>query len=161
MKKEEIELIQKTFDYDRNNGMLYRKESFHKRYIGWTAGAINGRGYMLVRIGKKKYPVHRLAWIISFGYNPVEIDHIDHDTTNNSMDNLREVDRKTQTKNRSISKNNKTGTNGVSVGNGGFIAYTAIDGERVHLGTFSTKAEAISARQASDIVVGYHENHGA
>ncbi len=160
MKNEEIQLIKDTFDYDGITGLLYRKKSFHKRYIGWTAGAVNGRGYMLVRIGSKKYSVHRLAWIISTGSNPIEIDHINHDKKDNRLVNLREVNRTTQMKNRKKNSNNTTGSNGVGIGNGGYIAYTSVNGERFHIGTFDTKEEAVAARQSADKAFDYHKNHG-
>jgi len=158
--KAEIESIKSTFRYNEETGALYRIKSRHKRYIGWTFGTKNGRGYMLVRIGKKKYPVHRVAWILYYGYEPIEVDHINHNKDDNRLSNLREVDRSTQMKNRRKNSNNSTGVNGVSIDNGRYKVYTNVGGKRVHLGIYKTLKEASAARESADRLNGYHINHG-
>jgi hypothetical protein len=160
MKEEEIELIRSTFTYNPENGALTRLKSYHKRYISETFGTANGKGYMLVRIGKKKYNVHRLAWILHHGYNPDEVDHINHDKKDNRICNLREVSRLEQMKNRALGVNNTSGRIGVSMEKGRWKAHIGINRKRIHLGFFDTFDEACAARDSAEKVYSFHINHG-
>jgi len=158
--EEEKKEIGETFTYDKNRGSLFRLKSYHKRYIGETFGAKNGRGYMLVRIGSKKYSVHRIAWFLIKGTEPDEIDHIDHNKENNTILNLREVDRTTQLRNRRLNKNSSTGHNGVSMENGKYKVHIGINGSKVHLGVYNTIEEATASRMSANKVFDFHKNHG-
>lgn len=63
------------------------------------------KGYKYVRLGSKDksiHYIHRLLYKAFIGDIPegMEIDHKDRDPSNNSLDNLRAVDKKTQQMNR-------------------------------------------------------------
>lgn len=161
MINKEVEMILDIFSYDKEEGCLFRKKSYHERYIGNTIGTLNGRGYMLTRIGHKKYPIHRLVWIVCNGYIPVEIDHINHIKTDNRIENLREVTRSEQMKNRSMNKNNITGRIGVSIKGNVYRAHIGVNGERIYLGDYSTFKEACIARGVAEKIHNFHINHGA
>lgn len=73
--------------------------------IGNEAGTIKGcrHRYIFMSINKKqkKVSAHRLHWFMTYGYLPInEIDHIDRDTENNSIDNLRECTHAQNMRNR-------------------------------------------------------------
>ena len=63
----------------------------------------------------KQLRAHRVIMkIITGGYDEsLQIDHIDHDRTNNRPENLRLVTLQTNNKNLALRKTNKTGTTGI------------------------------------------------
>ena len=76
-----------------------------------AGGLLIGRGEYKswrVRVGGRKYYAHRLVWLLAHGFDcldvGLEVDHIDRDATNNSLNNLRLGDRTRQTLNRSRKK---------------------------------------------------------
>ena len=79
--------LQETFDYDPDTGLFKRKG---RKYNEQCAAL-----YRTVRIGKKKYYVHRLIWMYMTGEDPgdMEVDHINRDTHDNCWSNLRLADR--------------------------------------------------------------------
>lgn len=81
------EYLKQTFDYDLDTGVFKRKGRKYNEQC-------NAR-YRTVRIGKKKYRVHRLIWILMTGEDPgcFEIDHINRNSHDNRWCNLRKVDR--------------------------------------------------------------------
>jgi hypothetical protein len=99
------EYLHKIFEY--KDGILYRIKT------GKEAGHINSRGYKHAKIGNKKYQVHKLIFIMQHGYLPKEIDHIDGNKLNNSINNLREVTHNQNMHNRKINSNNTSGIKGV------------------------------------------------
>lgn len=99
--------------------------------------------------GKKIQPLaHRVVWILANGPIPhgYEVDHIDNNSLNNKLENLRLATRSQNAMNKKRHTTNTTGFKGVkSSGYGGFIATITLDGKNYHLGTFSTKEEAHEA----------------
>jgi hypothetical protein len=71
--------------------------------------------YALVAHGLKNWFAHRVIWIMHNGYldNEYVIDHVDGNSLNNSIDNLRVVKQVLNNRNASIRKDNSTGTSGV------------------------------------------------
>jgi hypothetical protein len=64
----------------------------HQKSREGLAGYLKPEGYIVVNIGKFCWYAHRIVWLLEKGYWPVgQIDHIDGNRSNNSIDNLREV----------------------------------------------------------------------
>ena len=103
-------------------------------------------GYVAIKINKKSYKLHRVAWLIYYGEDPqdLEIDHINRDKSDNRVSNLRLVDRSTNCFNTGISKVNTSGTKGVSYCKRDKLWIAKI--RRKCIGYFRTKEEAITAR---------------
>jgi hypothetical protein len=117
----------------------------------------------MVQVRRKHFLAHRLIWMLVHGPIPpgMEIDHIDHDHTNNRIDNLRLVTRKENMRNQARYPTNKTGVNGVRLlPHGRYQARIHIDGHEKSLGNFKTLEEAAAARAAADRLYGFHPNHG-
>lgn len=76
--------IRKTFDYDKESGNLIRKKT------NKPTGTINSLGYSYARFKGKQSLVHRLVYIWHHGKIPkdYQIDHKDHDRSNNRIENL-------------------------------------------------------------------------
>ena len=66
------------------------------RYVS-DIGSMNQDGYIRVRCNGTLRMKHRLLYWLEHGVLPKEVDHIDGVRDNNSISNLREVDRSTNT----------------------------------------------------------------
>lgn len=107
--------------------------------VGNPAGYLC-RGYLRIKVNGKTYQANRLAWIYMFGVNPSGVvDHIDHDTTNNSISNLRDVSVAGNAQNQiKAHKANKTsGLLGVSYCKVSrkYMATISVNGKNIHLGS--------------------------
>ncbi len=83
--------LRELFDYV--NGDLYWRQSGRGRRTGVPAGTTIQRGYRATKVGLKRYLNHRLVWMWCKGKDPgyLEIDHINRDTSDNRIENLRAV----------------------------------------------------------------------
>lgn len=155
--------LNKLFKYNPETGNLYRKISVsYNTRIGDKVGCPNNKGYSLVRIYGALYKVHRIIWKMCHGVDPEQIDHIDGNTSNNRIKNLRSVTQKKNNKNKKRCKDNASGHIGVSWYDqtNKWCAQIGVDKKRIHLGYFSNKDEAIKVRKEAEIKHGFHENHG-
>ena len=99
-----LNYLKSNFYY--SNGHVYRKDRPK------PIGTINPKGYRIVMLGPLKnrnekinFKVHILCWYLYWGIWPEsEIDHIDLDRGNNSIDNLRTISRKENLERRKIRK---------------------------------------------------------
>lgn len=178
MKKEiPVQHLKNCVSYDAETGQLQWKERprehfktdrGHKqtnaRQIGKPAFSCpHSCGYLHGAIDGTKLFAHRVAWAIYYGHWPDgEIDHINHDKTDNRIANLRAADRLTNGKNLSRKSNNKTGVNGVYIHSKTqrFIAQIRVNHKVHHLGSFATMNDAVSARRKAEEQHGFHKNHG-
>lgn len=133
--------------------------------IGTIAGNVQGTlpdaGYVQISLLGKLYSAHRLAWLFTYGKFPdKQIDHIDHDRTNNRISNLRETTQHVNMKNKSMYCTNITGYSGVQPHGQMWKATIGVNGKKVLLGVFKTFEEAVAARKAGEKLLAYHENHG-
>lgn len=106
---------------------------------GDTAGTLQPNGYLQVMVNRKRYYVHRLIWQYHYGTTPETIEHINGDKTDNRVENLREVTRKTIAQSRD-SRNVYWTPHGYAVR---FIR----NGERIDLGKYPTQEEADKVAQ--------------
>lgn len=161
-----LELINKIFRYDPCSGKLFWKiRPATHTLAGAEAGRLNkNNGYIMVGYKGKQLRAHRVIMkIITGGYDEsLQIDHIDHDRTNNRPENLRLVTLQTNNKNLALRKTNNTGTTGVYFCNTRkrYVAGIGVGGKTVHLGRFDTFEEAAAARADAEIKYGFHPNHG-
>jgi hypothetical protein len=143
----------------RTRGHLGYKEP------GSVAGWINGQGYRVVggaRIPGRYQQAHRIIWSFLNGEIPegMMIDHIDGNKLNNRIENLRCVSAQDNLRNMKRSRLNKTGTTGVVLDRGKWRARMSINNRTVHLGTYTSKEDAMHARAIANILCGFHANHG-
>ena len=106
LKKKRVspEYLWEHFDYDPINGNLIRKKG-RVDHLG-IAGGTAHRGYKMISIFNHKYLLHRIIWLWLHGsFDDECIDHIDGDTSNNSITNLRCVSLSTNQQNNRITRN--------------------------------------------------------
>jgi len=117
-------------------------------------------GLLLVDGRRYKLYAHRVIWKVLHGVEPDEIDHIDGKRSNNRPSNLRNVDRVENTKNRKLSRRNKSGCHGVTwaAREGKWAVQAPITAKG--LGYFTDLNAAIAIRKAAERAANFHENHG-
>lgn len=137
--------LAELFEYDELFGALRRrKTTSYNAQAGVIAETRDGKGYYHVSINKRFVRVHRIIYFLIHGVVPDEIDHIDNNRRNNTIDNLRAADRKGQAGNTRPGVKNTSGFKGVSKNSrsGMWHAQIKINGKQTYLGRFETKEEA-------------------
>jgi hypothetical protein len=145
------EELLRIIDYNSFTGTFVSKVRRGKILAGTVLGyaQINGRSSRLkFAINGTTYMAHRLAWFYVYGKWPVEeIDHINGDSSDNRICNLREADHQQNMSNISKPKTNKSGRIGVSWHAGGrkWQAHIKVNGVNKYLGLFDAVEEAHAA----------------
>ena len=144
--------LREKLHYDPNNGQFHWRRGGHfvgSVKAGQLAGTVVTGGYISIGIDQKYYKAHRLAWLYVYGVWPSYlVDHIDGDTANNRISNLREATSSQNQVNRRRHRVNKTGFRGVSMRNGEYYSQPNFNGQRHFLGSFKTAEEAHKAYTA-------------
>ena len=86
--------LKELLHYDPDTGIFtWLADGKCKRKAGDTAGTLDSsNGYIRIRIDKRSYVAHRLAWLYMHGSWPDELlDHINRDRADNRAVNLRQV----------------------------------------------------------------------
>lgn len=165
MRKESItqKRLKELFNYDHKSGEIVRiKTVATNAKAGDTAGCINGDGYLTIWIDKVNCLAHHVAWFYFYGEWPIQLDHINHDRTDNKIINLRTANKSINGRNQSMRCTNKSGVMGVNwhkMANK-WRAFIRNDGKNIHLGTFDKFNDAVIARKKAEYKYGYHVNHG-
>ena len=157
------ERLKEIFLFDEEKGIFYWKISPSNNIkVGDIAGKGSVKGYKRVSIDNSSYLIHRLVWLWHFGYIPDEIDHVNHDRSDNRLCNLREVTHIDNCRNESKKSNNTSGYNGVIWHKSAkkWSAQITVNRKNHYLGLFNTKEEALLARKEADIKYGFYSNHG-
>lgn len=147
--------------YDPETGIFYwtiRKSGICKE----EAGSLSSNGYRTLMIDKSNYAAGRLAWIMFHGIQPDgQVDHMNHDKSDNRISNLRVVTNQENQMNRRYSGNN-SGVMGVcqSKRNLRWYSYIKVNQKMINLGSYKDIEEAISIRLCAEDHYGFHRNHG-
>jgi hypothetical protein len=137
------EYLKELFEY--RNGELYWKISKNNAIkIGQKAGHTTSEGYLQTKINRKCYLNHRLIFMMFYGYLPKEIDHINNNVLDNSIENLREASRSQNCYNQRTSINNTSGFKNVSwhKNRNKWAVHITINGKKKHIGYFLNIKEA-------------------
>lgn len=143
-----LERLKEALEYNQETGEFRRLLSTGARAkIGAVAGSKRNDGYVTIKLDKHRFYAHRLAWLFeNGGYPSGLIDHINGNTSDNRICNLRDASISVNTQNqRRPMKSNKSGVLGVSPNGRGFMARINTDGITKYLGNFKTATEAGSA----------------
>jgi len=154
--------VRECFEYDEATGQfVWRRRPLHhfvsqhacKSWNGRNAGkkalgCPNTNGYLQIRINKKLYFAHRLAWLYVYKKHPKDqLDHINCEKTDNRILNLREASNTENGRNTKTNNRNTSGFKGVSwrVRYNVWQASIKLSGKTVHLGTFNNPEDAHKA----------------
>lgn len=160
-------------DYIISN-MLYCKETDRLLWARNMSGRVrmfDEVGYLckksnryVVRIHKSTYFRSRIVWAVVYGGVSVNtvIDHINRNTSDDRIHNLRAVSSNDNLKNRHRQRNNSTGVNGVYLckNSGKYRARLSNNGKRIDLGYYDSIVSAEKAVHKSKVLYGFTETHG-
>ena len=150
------------FEYDPSTGNLRHRLDTLRGIKGNLATHRHSQGYQSISIGGKELLAHRVIWFMQTGIWPDQIDHIDHDRSNNQWNNLRHVNSQENQKNLSQKCSNTSGITGVRIlPSGKFWAYIMVNRKQIALGSYDDLNNAKAARQAAEVKYGFHSNHGS
>jgi len=127
------------------------------KWYGVKAPA-NGKIYVrrnsIARDPGRVLPLHRF---INYTPKGSDTDHVDRNPLNNCCTNLRSVTRQLNLRNRAVQKNSSSGVRGVFFHSRDkyWTASIRIDRKLKWLGKFSTKEEAVRAREDADKEYGF------
>lgn len=176
----DLDMLNMLLTYEQSSGKLFWRErslstfvaigartaeylckAWNTKFANKEAGSFHG-GYTRCTIGKVRYMAHRIIWKMVHGEEPLEIDHIDGDRANNRIVNLRSVTAQVNAKNRKLYENNTTEIPGVSFHGRDQVwqVRIGVDGRELHIGNFSDRDHALTARLAVQSLLDYHSNHG-
>jgi len=170
------EVIQELLEYNEVTGDFVWKHRSRKyfgnsrlqtlwnaRYAGQPAGCIDTKGYLTIGIFNKVIRAQRLAILITDGYFPVAVDHINMDRLDNRRCNIRVASRSQNQFNQKIPCTNTSGIKGVwfDKRRNKWVSQIRANGLRHWVGEFETlEAAAAAVKTARNKLHGEFANHG-
>lgn len=139
--------------YDPETGAFRWRTSRRKASAGAIAGSTDVDGYWQIKIDRRNYRGHRVAWLIMTGaWPPDQVDHENLIPGDNRWANLRLATRSQNQANRGRPRNNTSGAKGVRWNRraGKWQARIHVRCRERHLGVFDDiKAAAAAYRKAA------------
>jgi hypothetical protein len=153
---DDVRQLRKWLSYDADTGVLrWRLRPSSHVASGSAAGCLASKGYRIVRLGRKNFLAHRVAWALHYGEWPVgDLDHANMDKDDNRIANLRPASRPQNNAN-SPSRSSRGLPKGCYKlkGRERWYSQIKIDGETKRLGYFTTAAEAATAFEQAHRVI--------
>lgn len=148
------ERVRQILVYDPETGVfVWRLKTAAKTVVGKRAGTHPPMGYSVIRVAKRNYYAHVLAWVYMTGKWPhKQIDHINRVRGDNRWSNLREATNKQNHENSSPPSTSISGVKGVSrcKQTGRWLSRITHNGTMRNLGRFSDFGDAVAARRAAE-----------
>lgn len=147
------EVVRELLHYDPNTGVFtWKHRVAHRVQVGDVAGTRCKRHSRLMILSKQRL-AHRVAWLYVHGKWPDGvIDHINRNSFDNRLCNLRDVTQRENLQNASLSRKNKSGVTGVRFDpvRCKWVAELKAQHRNLNLGRFATKEEAVAARKRAE-----------
>ena len=144
------ERLRDLLSYDLETGdFRWRIRTSNCIHVGDVAGCQNTNCYLQIRVDRRLYLAHRLAWLYVHGRWPnAELDHRNGVRTDNRIENLREATRSENCQNIGRSPRSATGHKGVYCrpDKKKWWARIQLSGKKHYLGSFDSLDAAVEAR---------------
>jgi hypothetical protein len=143
------ELLKQYFSY--KDGQLVRNFNSGGKKAGTSAGWVNtvsrGKKYIRLNVCGKQIYLHQAIFLLHHGYLPKCVDHINGDSFDNRIENLREANQSLNTANSVTSKANTSGYKGVvwRKDTSKWMAQISKDKKHYNLGSFEKIEDAAKA----------------
>ena len=141
--------LKEVLDYNPDTGVFTWKNTVSNRaVIGSVAGNKDNHGYICIKINRKPYQLHRLAYLYMTGNFPENlIDHINHIKDDNRWTNLRDATYSQNMSNIVKYKTNTSGYKGVGWSKTAkkWRAQISYMHKDIYIGSYNTPQEASEA----------------
>lgn len=138
------ELLHEYFEY-RDGELFWKINASPTAQSGSKAGCFDSSsGYYKTSINGKDHGIHRLIFVMHYGFFPKNIDHIDRDPLNNKIENLREATTAQNAWNTTDHPRNTSGYKNVLFRKtrGKWTCRFKVNGKHIMRGAFNTPEEA-------------------
>lgn len=143
-------IIKEYFDY-KDGVFFWKKKVYRRNNIGKVAGSVyhyqDGDYRHIICINSKRYFRSRLVFLLHNGYLPEKVDHENHNTLDDRIENLRAANAFQNNRNRKSAKNSSSKYLGVSFfkRDSKWMARIRVGKINKHLGIFDNEAHAALA----------------
>jgi hypothetical protein len=141
------ERLMELFEYNGDGG-LKRLVSAGNQKAGIIAyGKREKCGRRRLLVDGEHYLFHRVLWKLIYGNEPKFIDHINQDPSDNRIENLRQVDKCSNSRHQKLPINNTSGFFGVSwhADMGKWVSKICVNSKKVHAGYHTNIKDAVLA----------------
>lgn len=144
--------LRAEFSYDPATGAITRIRDGSAAFA-----TLHGGGYLTGKWRGRCLKAHRVAWKLHYGVEPMVIDHINGDITDNRIENLRSVTQSDNQRNRKTPSNNTSGVQGVRwhARDKRWRATIRLGGSAKYLGEFRAFGDAVAARRRAEAENGF------
>jgi hypothetical protein len=148
MKNITKQLLDNLFTIDIENGIFIWKNpsKYHLGLKGKEAGLSQpsrNKSYWVIKINNKKYKRARLLFFYVYGYFPSPcIDHINGNSLDDSIKNLRQASILENCWNHKTRKKKSDLPMGIRLSNGKYVARISFKKKTIHIGTFDNLKDA-------------------
>ena len=106
-----FDVVNELLTYNIITGVLTWKVNKSNVKAGTQAGSLKKTGYLYITINRQDCAAHRVAWLLVTKKDPwpYEVDHINHNKSDNAFKNLRKATIQQNSSNRLKGTNNTSG----------------------------------------------------
>ena len=116
MRKLTRNYVSSLLSYDRNTGVfvwLVSRGSVKPGRLAGTKTFGRGKWYLKIKVDRRFYAAQSFAWLLEYSEWPKMLDHINGDSLDNRIENLRKCNMSQNKGNSRVYKNNLSGAKGV------------------------------------------------
>jgi hypothetical protein len=140
-----LDSLKEILEY-KQGSFYWKKKISDKIVIGKKAGSSSGK-YEIIKIYKQNYYTHQLVFYYHNGYLPETVDHIDNNTKNNKIENLRAASYNENLQNTRKIKKGSSQYKGVCFDkkSNKWLSRIQVIDKRIYLGYFDNELDAAKA----------------
>ena len=147
-----FDVVNELLTYNIITGVLTWKVNKSNVKAGTKAGYLKKTGYLYVSINKQDCAAHRVAWLLVTKKDPwpYEVDHINHNKSDNAFKNLRKATIQQNSSNRLKGTNNTSGHKSITYQShqttNPYVVCMHQQNKSHYVGSFPTLEMALEAR---------------